>query len=46
MREIAAHRFFHTVEKSFPQCGKIPKHFSIVWKNGKTFFHCVENFSA
>ena len=24
--------FFHTVEKVFPWCGKIAKHFSMVWK--------------
>jgi hypothetical protein len=23
-------------------CGKTAKHFSIVWKNRETFFHCVE----
>ncbi len=25
-------KFFHTVEKVFPLCGKIAKHFSIAWK--------------
>jgi hypothetical protein len=34
--------FFHSVENIFPLCGKTAKHFSIVWKNGETFFHCVE----
>ena len=40
---------FHSVEKSFPQCGKkgpvfpqCGKKFSIVWKNGSNLFHCVE----
>jgi tRNA(Ile)-lysidine synthase len=37
---------FHAVENFFPLCGKITKHFSIVWKNGETFFHCVENPEA
>jgi hypothetical protein len=53
MREIAAQRFFHSVDppRRVPLRGKIPKHFSIVWKNTpffstvwKTFFHTVENF--
>ena len=41
---------FHSVEKSFPLCGKTAKKFSIVWKNKGNFstvwkkvFHCVEN---
>ena len=40
---------FHTVEKSFPRCGKkrpifpqCGKKFSIAWKNGEKVFHCVE----
>ena len=43
-------RFFHSVEKSFPLCGKIAKKFSIVWKKTANFstvwkkvFHTVEN---
>ncbi len=42
-------RVFHRVETFFPQCGKkgpvfprCGKSFSIVWKNGGKFFHCVE----
>ena len=31
--------FFHSVEKSFPWCGK---KFSIAWKNRKKLFHGVE----
>ena len=31
------------METFFPLCGKIPKSFSIVWKNREKFFHCVEN---
>jgi hypothetical protein len=27
-----APKVFHTVETFFPLCGKIAKHFSIVWK--------------
>jgi hypothetical protein len=37
----------------FPLCGKLAKHFSIVWKNPADFstlwkhiFHTVENFSG
>ena len=43
-------KVFHTVEKSFPHHGKITPFFphcgkilSIVWKNRKKVFHCVEN---
>ena len=50
MRLLAAHRFFHTVEKSFPLRGKIAEKFSIAWKNPaffstlwKNVFHSVEN---
>ena len=32
MNPGAPARFFHTVEKSFPLCGKIRKKFSIAWK--------------
>jgi hypothetical protein len=52
MREIAAHRFFHAVEKCFPPRGKIRPFFP---HNGKSFrdfstqwekvFHSVENVS-
>ena len=36
-------RVFHTVEKSFPHCGKMAREFSTLWKISGCFFHGVEN---
>ena len=44
MRLLAAHRFFHTMEKLcaiFPHNGKTLRIFSTLWKK---VFHTVENF--
>jgi hypothetical protein len=53
MGQEHSEKVFHNVETFFPLCGKIVKHFSIVWKNRpdfstvwKTFFHSVEKLEG
>ena len=42
-------KFFHTVETFFPLCGKLAKHFSIVWKTSSfptlNYSFLILNFS-
>jgi hypothetical protein len=37
-------KVFHGVENFFPQCGKLGRKFSMVWKKRAGIFHSVENF--